>query len=175
MKSKCVPSSSFKAGEVKNLMFWIAEACNNWLLLGIGRFDVNVATAMSAATFELASFYKVICDAGIVLNAHEVESATDHANRFFGFYSFLASWSFTTGRSFFRPRPKLHQFQCRLIERLLACPINPNFFSCWHDEGAVGFFCRMATKCHSSLVARGTILRWMLLLATSFVDQSVKY
>lgn len=170
MKANAVPSSMFKAGEIKYMLFWIAEACSNWITIGIGNFEADVATAMAACTFELCAFYSVILNAGVRLSDEEVRLAVAHADRFFVLYSFLAVWAFRRNTNFFRPKPKLHQFQCRLVDKLLNCPINPNYFSCWGDESAVGFFCRLARKCHTSQLARGTITRWLLQLATVVVN-----
>ena len=172
-KANAMPSSSFKAGEVKYLLFWIGEACRNWLIIGIGTFQADIATAMAACTCELCLFYDVILKAGVALTAEEIQRAVTHANRFFVFYGFLATWAFRSGKSFFRPRPKLHQFQCRLIERLTHSPINPNYFSCWGDESAVGYFCRLAKKSHTSQLARGTIMRWLLQLATVVANRTL--
>lgn len=69
-------------------------------------------------------------------------------------------------------RPKMHKTQCGILQRLAnGSRINPKLFSCFADESFVGRISKASRMSHPSQVAKTTLARYVLWLASYMYDK----
>ena len=78
----------------------------------------------------------------------------------------LASRAAAENQAVFRPRPKSHRLQCRIIDRLRdGSRMNPRYYACWSSESFIGKVCRVSRRSHPSASAKATLCRHQVIVS----------
>ena len=159
IKAEAYPSLMMKGADCKILIFWLDELVSFRPILDPRAMSLRVAA------HHLAGFVQLTEQAPLFLSDAQALELRRRGNIWLLAVLDLRVQSQAMGQRLFKIRPKCHNFQCRILGRLLhGSRINPRAMTCFHDESFVGCISRLACMTHARSVGEATLYRYMALV-----------
>lgn len=119
---------------------------------------------MGVLAWAITNFGLVLDHASLWLTDQEAANAIDNGLLYIQLFMHLATEAWEQKRPRYRIRPKIHSFQCEILQRLCAgSRLNPRFISCSNEEDLIGkVMAIVKNKLHASTLARRVLERYML-------------
>lgn len=141
----------------------------NWVYCMVNDFRKECAQCeklhkMGVLAWSITNFGLVLDHASLWLTEQEAADAIDQGLLYIQLYMHLATEAWEQKRPRYRLRPKIHSFQCEILQRLCAgSRLNPRFISCSNEEDLIGkVMAIVKNKVHASTLARRVLERYML-------------